>query len=82
MINDDGTFSLYNGPFMRRFLDGYYPIRVSMEISFAGTDLQPVQFKPAEQRGFAVWRKDGRIGFDAVFEGMLRTEFSFEQVFL
>lgn len=77
-INDDGSYSLRNGPFMRRFLDGYYPIRVSMVIDFAGTGLRPTLVSPAEQEGFNIWRKNHRIGFDAVFEGKLRTEFSFE----
>lgn len=77
-INDDGTYSLRNGPFMRRFLDGYFPLRVSMDISYAGTGLKPTQVSPDEQKGFEVWRKKDRIGFDAIFEGKLRTEFSFE----
>lgn len=32
MINDDGTFTLNQSPFMRRFLDGYYPLHVTIEI--------------------------------------------------
>lgn len=77
-INDDGTYSLRNGPFMRRFLDGYFPLRVSMVIDYAGTGLKPTVVSPAQQSGFDIWRKKDRIGFDAVFEGQLRTEFSFE----
>jgi hypothetical protein len=77
-INDDGSYSLRNGPFMRRFLDGYFPLRVSMEILYAGTGLRPTAVSPDEQKGFTVWRKKDRIGFDAVFEGKLRTVFSFE----
>jgi len=77
-INDDGSYSLRNGPFMRRFLDGYFPIRVSMEINFSGTGLRPTTVSPQSQKGFDIWRNKDRIGFDAVFEGQLRTEFSFE----
>jgi len=77
-INDDGSYSLKNGPFMRRFLDGYFPLRVSMDIRYSGTGLKPTHVLPAEQKGFEVWRKKDRIGFDAVFEGKLRTEFGFE----
>lgn len=76
--NTDGSYSLRNGPFMRRFLDGYYPMWVSMVIDFAGTGLKPTGVSPAAQEGFAVWRKNNRIGFDAVFEGKLRTEFGFK----
>lgn len=63
---------------MRRFLDGYFPLRVSMVIDFAGTGLRPTGVSPARQKGFDIWQKNNRIGFDAVFEGKLRTEFSFE----
>lgn len=77
-INDDGSYSLRNGPFMRRFLDGYFPLRVSMAIAFAGTGLKPTVVSPARQKGFDIWHKKDHIGFDAVFEGKLRTEFSFE----
>jgi len=31
--NFDGSYSMYNGPFHRRFLDGYYPMRVTMDVS-------------------------------------------------
>ena len=77
-MNDDGSYSLRNGPFMRRFLDGYFPLRVSMVVDFSGTGLRPTVVSPAQQDGFTVWRKGQQIGFDAVFEGKLRTEFSFE----
>ena len=76
-MNKDGSYSLRNGPFMRRFLDGYFPMRVSMEIDFTATGLIPTLVSPAEQSGFAVWRKKGHIGFEAIFEGKLRTEFNF-----
>ena len=77
-INDDGSYSLRNGPFMRRFLDGYFPMRVSMDIAYENTGLKPITVSPSEQQGFNIWRKKDRIGFDAVFEGKLKTEFGFE----
>jgi len=75
--NVDGSFSLRNGPFMRRFLDGYYPIRVSLDLDFATTDLQLVNITPAPQTGFAVRQGDGSVHVDALFEGKLQTEFRF-----
>ena len=76
--NDDGSYTLRNGPFMRRFLDGYFPLRVSMVIDYASTGLKPTRVSPNGQKGFDIWRKKGRIGFDTVFEGKLRTQFNFE----
>ena len=75
--NDDGSYSLRNGPFMRRFMDGYYPMRVSMQIDYAASGLQLVAMKPERQQGFDVTEQDGRLAFDAWFEGRLKTEFLF-----
>ncbi len=75
--NGDGSYSLRNGPFMRRFLDGYYPMRVSMQIDYAASGLQLVAMKPEQQEGFDVTAQNGRLAFDAWFEGRLKTEFVF-----
>lgn len=75
--NGDGSYSLRNGPFMRRFLDGYYPMRVSMKIDYAASGLRLIAMKPERQQGFDVIERDGSLTFDAWFEGQLRTEFLF-----
>jgi len=77
LINKDGSYTLRNGPFMRRFLDGYYPMRVSMHIDFSNTPLQWVSASPAEQAGFVVSKKQQQLDLDAWFEGRLITEFRF-----
>lgn len=77
-IKDDGSYCLRNGPFMRRFLDGYFPIRVSMQVKYQGTGLKLVDTSPRQQAGFSIWQKQHQLGFDTIFEGKLRTEFSFE----
>ena len=76
-INDDGSFTLHNGPFMRRFLDGYFPIHVSSEIRFTGTGLKPVSVSPSEQAGFSVKKSGETLSYEAWFEGMLRTQVHF-----
>jgi hypothetical protein len=77
--NGDGSYSLRNGPFMRRFLDGYYPMRVSMQIDYANSGLHLVSMTPQRQQGFEVKDKEGHLAFDAWFEGRLKTEFLFRQ---
>ena len=77
--NDDGSYSLRNGPFMRRFLDGYYPLRVSMQIDYAASGLQLIAMKPERQQGFDVTEQNGSLAFDAWFEGRLKTEFLFRR---
>jgi hypothetical protein len=75
--NGDGTYSLHNGPFMRRFLDGYYPLHVSLDVRFDGTGLRLLDVRPAPQEGFKVDAGVGRIYIDSWFEGRLRTELQF-----
>jgi hypothetical protein len=77
LLSDGGdVFELQNGPFMRRFLDGYYPLRVSLLIDHPPW-LMLTDFAPQPQPGFAVTRAPGRISVEALFEGQLRTRFRF-----
>lgn len=73
-VNDDGSFRIENGPFMRRFLDGYYPMRVSEQILLADSGLRFSAIKPVQQPGFEVEVNVDTVHFDAWFEGRLRTE--------
>jgi hypothetical protein len=75
----DGLFSLQNGPFMRRFLDGYYPMRVSMTVGLEEAPLQVVRVTPLEQDGFRVWQDAQGLHYDAWFEGKLYTEVVLER---
>jgi len=74
---DGGRFTMQNGPFMRKFLDGYYPMRVSMDIDYSGTGLQLVSVSPQQQRGFEVDERAEGISVNAWFEGRLNTELMF-----
>ena len=77
IANKDGSFSLRNGPFMRRFLDGYYPMHVSMQVLYSGTGSQLASVTPASQQGFEVLKKPEQISYEAWFEGRLKTELRF-----
>lgn len=72
----DDVFELQNGPFMRRFLDGYYPLQLTLDIEFPAS-LTLADFSPAAQPGFAVTEAAGRVHVEALFEGRLRTRFRF-----
>lgn len=78
--NGDGTYSLFNGPFMRKFLDGYYPMHVSMNVHLASQDHKFVEIYPAKQEGFKVWQTPQRMHFDAWFEGKLITEIKLKTI--
>jgi len=73
---DPDVFELHNGPFMRRFLDGYYPLRLSLRIDYPAT-LALADFAPEEQPGFSVRQTEGSVRVEAFFEGRLRTRFRF-----
>ncbi|MFV1982787.1 MAG: hypothetical protein ACC657_04540 [Thiohalomonadales bacterium] len=76
-MNDDGTYTLHNGPFMRRFLDGYYPMHVSLDVQYQGTGLKMDEISPVIQDGFSLDSKSEHLDVDAWFEGKLRTKIKF-----
>lgn len=73
----DGSHVLRNGPFMRRFLDGYYPMRVKMRVDMPGRRLELVEAKPGPETGFKVEESGGELAWDLWFEGELRTAIRF-----
>lgn len=76
----DGYFTLNNGPYMRKFLDGYYPMHVSLKLEYPPQLLQVLDISPAAQQGFQVSQKAGQVKIDTFFEGELRTLVQFERV--
>ncbi|MGQ9685038.1 MAG: hypothetical protein ACUVT2_01855 [Thiobacillaceae bacterium] len=79
-VNGESSYSLSNGPYMRRFLDGFYPMRVSMTVRLDTDKLHFVESIPAEQPGFRLEQRDKEIGYDALFEGILYTVLRFDRV--
>jgi hypothetical protein len=75
-----GYFTLNNGPYMRKFLDGYYPMRVSMQVEYPKQLLQVIDVSPEEQPGFHMSQKAGLVNIEALFEGELRTQIQFERL--
>ncbi len=74
------AFHLVNGPYMRRFLDGYYPMRVTLDIDYPQQTLRPTRVDPPPQPGLAVAEQPGHLRLDALFEGELRTRVEFGRV--
>jgi hypothetical protein len=75
--NSDGTYVLKNGPFMRRFFDGYYPMHVTMDITLPTDCLRVEHISPQRQSGFEVRQTADRLSIDAWFEGRLLTTITF-----
>ncbi len=70
----DGVYTMENGPFVRRFLDGYFPMRVTMAVNWGDLDLRLEETHPEAQEGFDVVESDHGIILDTLFEGELRTQ--------
>jgi hypothetical protein len=62
---------------MRRFLDGYYPMHVSLDIRLPPGDWRLEKSRPRVQPGFNVVNRPDGLSADAWFEGKLVTEFYF-----
>ena len=79
IAQQDGTYVMQNGPFMRRFLDGYFPMRVSIDIKFPA-NLSFIAIEPVEQQGFSLIKQKQHLQLDAWFEGRLVTRIRFKRV--
>jgi len=77
--NKDGLFSLVNGPYHRKFLDGYFPFHVTLIINYPENKLNHIANQPQEQKGFRIQKESNRLLIDAVFAGMLNTEIIFRK---
>jgi len=75
-----GKFVLKNGPFHRKFLDGYYPMHVGLEVRYPDELLKFESIYPDAQPGFSVTRYKNSLQVDAWFEGELRTTIEFSGV--
>ena len=70
----DGEYVLRNGPYMRRFLDGYYPMHVTMNVHLPAAGMTLVRVSPRTQPGFRVRQHGRTIRLEAWFTGRLVTE--------
>jgi hypothetical protein len=75
----NGYYNLANGPYMRKFLDGYYPMQVTLEIRYPAELLNLIDVTPPAQPGFALDERPGFIRVDTLFEGELQTLIQFEK---
>jgi hypothetical protein len=78
--NFDGIYSMRNGPFLRRFLDGYYPMRVTMDVALPPGELSFGAITPQEQAGFTVSHDEASMQVEALFVGLLEIEVYFDEV--
>jgi hypothetical protein len=71
------TFVLSNGPYYRRFLDGYYPYHVTVNISYPADKLKYIRISPAPQPLFEIIQQSEKLVVDTWFEGILLIDIKF-----
>lgn len=74
---NDGRYSLRNGPFHRRFLDGYFPLHVGFTVHYPPALLVFTGSVPETQPGFTRVSSPGKVAIDTWFAGTLMIEVQF-----
>lgn len=74
---EGGGYTLRSGPFHRRFLDGYFPMRVILDIHYPPDLLDFDYLEPRPQPGFTLSQADGALRLEALFSGRLTLELGF-----
>lgn len=72
-------WQLKRGPFMRRYLDGYYPMQVSLEVDWQQQPIQLASNQPTAQTGVQTQQTNNYFKAIYQFEGKLRPQLIFEQ---
>ncbi|MFN2381626.1 MAG: alpha/beta hydrolase [Guyparkeria sp.] len=70
---DKTGYVVDNGPFMRRFLDGYYPMQVRLDVRWPDGMLALEESVPAAQAGLEIEANKQGVTVEAHFEGRLES---------
>ncbi|VAW71190.1 hypothetical protein MNBD_GAMMA12-3622 [hydrothermal vent metagenome] len=78
-------YQLQNGPFRRKFLDGYFPLHVTVNVRFPNLQITLESIKPKSVQGtkflgIQVSKSINRVTLNALFEGVLNTQLNFTLV--
>ena len=78
-------YQLKNGPFRRKFFDGYFPLRVSVKVTFPVELIKLIRVTPASKPGeispgLRIKKSRNQINLDATFEGVLNTRIDFAAI--
>lgn len=66
-----GVYRVTAGPFYYRFLDGYFPMEVSLQVQYPPSLLEVMRVVPGNRRGVEITRNDGEVRLWSRFEGTL-----------
>ncbi len=77
LSHSEQGYTLKNGPFMRRFLDGFYPMRVRLEVHYPAAQLELAGTQPVPPKLHD--SNAGYVDIDIWIVGKLFTELLFKQ---
>lgn len=78
-VHGNGVFELRSGPYLRSFLDGYYPMRITLQIEYPSALLSVVDLTPPPQPGLEVTSGPSELRLEALFEGELTVRVGFRR---
>ena len=70
-------YQIRNGPYHRKFLDGYYPFHVSLLIEYPSELIQLDEISPDAQPGFEIRKEKNSLEIISWFEGQLIIDVKF-----
>ncbi|MES9993270.1 MAG: hypothetical protein ABW098_15070 [Candidatus Thiodiazotropha sp.] len=73
----EGLYQLRNGPYMRKFLDGYYPMRLTLEVDYPANLIEFTALRPLPLNRQPTPVNMGNLYWDGWFQGRLFTEIDF-----
>lgn len=76
----NGQYRLPNGPFERRFLDGFYPLHLKLRVVYPADRILFIGTTPQATPGFRVMSGPGEVHIDSRFEGRLSIELKFAPI--
>jgi len=77
--NKDHSYSLRTGPYQRRFLDGYFPMDLHVDINYPDYILAYKNIAPEIQPGLSVTHNADSIKVNALFKGKLHLSVNFSK---
>ena len=77
-VGDD--YYLHNGPYHRKFLDGYYPFHLSLTVHYPQQLMKLMKISPEPQPGFVISAQQGSVTIDSWFEGKLNVDIRFSRL--
>lgn len=73
----DGSFVLRNGPFMRQFLDGYFPLQLHYQVRYPANLITLESLTPEVPTNMLTRDQAGKLDLQVLFTGPLQLETRF-----